>query len=124
MRDRQFSIEQPQGDGWPTPADGSRSRIMIDIFGSGEYFIEVRGEIIKFEFGDRFGPMPLTKTGAEKTSIGPRHPFWRAASLWALQGKRLDGNKAVWHEPKRPLLKHLGGRDYLIIEDGEKGYDW
>lgn len=122
MNDKQFSIERPAH--WPSAADGSTSRIMIDVFGSGDYYIEVRGELIKFEFGERFGPMPLTKKGAERTSIGPNHQFWRAASLWNLQGRRLEGDRAIWHEPKKPVLKHLGGRNYQVIEDGEKGHDW
>lgn len=121
--DKQFSIEQPIGDGWPTPADGSKSHIMIDIFGGGEYFIDVADETIKFEWSERFGPMALTKKGAER-ALTPKHKFWRAASLWNLQGQRLEGSKAIWHEPKKPVLQHLGGRNFMVIEDGEKGYDW
>ena len=119
----------PVGDGWPeAPADGSKPRIMIDIFGGGEYFIDVGIETIKFEWSERFGPMALTKRGAER-SLGPAHPFWRAASLWNLQGQRLDGSRAIWHEPRKPVYetKHLGGRNYeiiKIIDPGESGHDW
>ena len=68
--------------------------------------------------------MPINKDGSECLSIGPKHGFWRAASLWNLQGRRLEGNRAIWHEPKKPVLKHLGGRHYQIIEQGEPGHDW
>ena len=116
MSDRQFSIPALRGFG--------KKHIFLDCFGVEDYFIDVRGKIIRFEWSDRFGPLPVTKTGVEMRSIGPQHAFWRAASLWNLQGRRLNGNKAVWHEPKKPVLRHLGGKNYLIIEPGEPGYDW
>ena len=121
LADRQFSIPKP--DDWLKPGE-KPSRIMIDCFGGGEFFITVREKIVRFEWSEQFGPLPVTKTGAEMTSIGPKHPFWRAVSLWNLQGRRVDGNNAIWHEPKKPVLKHLGGRNYMIIEDGEPGHDW
>ena len=119
--DRQFSIPKPDGFDKPgTPP----SRIMIDCFGGGEYFIDLRGKLVRFEWSEQFGPMPINKDGSEALSIGPKHGFWRAASLWNLQGQRLDGNCAIWHEPKKPVLKHLGGRNYMVVEDGEPGHDW
>ena len=117
--DRQFSVPAP----WPEKP-GKETRIMVDCYGSGEYFIDVRGKMVRFEWSARFGPMPINADGSEASSIGPRHDFWRAASLWNLQGRRLDGSKAIWHEPKKPVLKHLGGKDYLVIQDGEPGHDW
>jgi hypothetical protein len=127
MADRQFSIPVP--DSWREP-DEKPSRIMIDCFGSDdEYLIDVRGKSVRFEWSERFGPMPINKDGSEALSIGPKHGFWRAASLWNLQGRRLDGNKAIWHEPRKPKYetKHLGGNRYLIvkvIDPGEPGHDW
>lgn len=115
MGDKQFSI--------PSPWDKD-SRIFIDCFGGDEFLIEVRGKMIRFEWSDRFGPMPVKKGGEELRSVGPRHPFWRAVSLWNLQGRRLKGQTAIWHEPKKPVLEHLGGRHYRVIEDGEKWHDW
>ncbi|MDE2442007.1 MAG: hypothetical protein KGP14_13370 [Betaproteobacteria bacterium] len=112
MADSQFIID-----------DGNAGNICIDIFGDGDYEIEVRGETIHFDWSDRFGPIPLGKRGRE-IDLGPGHKFWRAVSLWKLQGKQLEGNRAIWHEPKKPVLQHLGGRNYLVIEDGEPGYDW
>jgi len=113
MTDSQFSF-----------ADREGNRIFIDCFGSNEYFITVGKSTIRFEWSDIFGPLPITKTGAGR-DLSYRHPFWRAASLWNLQGKRLeDGKNAIWHEPKKPVLKHLGGRHYQQIEPGEPGHDW
>lgn len=114
MSDRQFSIP---------PIDGISSRVMVDAFGDDDLRIEVVGKIVHFSFSQLFGPWPCTKTGRER-SLGPRHPFWRAASLWHLQGSRVESGLAIWHEPKKPVLKHLGGRNYLVIEDGEPGHDW
>ena len=121
MTDRQFSIPKPAGMCEPGEAPG---RIMIDSFGSDEYLIDVRGKPIRFEWSEQFGPMAINKDGTEALSVGPKHGFWRAASLWNLQGRRLEGQKAIWHEPKKPVLKHLGGRHYQVIEDGEPGHDW
>jgi hypothetical protein len=119
MTDKQFSIPNPFGE------DG---RIMIDCYGSGEYFIEVNGEKILFEWSDRFGPLPLNKDGSEKSSIGPSHKFWLVASLWNLQGRRMKGNVAVWHKPRPPIYRtEKRGRKTFIVEvidPGEKGYDW
>src|ERR1044071_3439547 len=99
--DHQFSIP------WPTTT-GRKDRIFIDQFGSGDYEIEVRGKIVRFDWSDQFGPLPINKDGSEARSIGPRHGFWRAASLWKLQGMRLEGKRAIWHEPKKPVTEKRG----------------
>jgi len=112
QHDRQFSIDLPDG-----------SRAFCDCFGGGDYIIAVRGKEIRFEWSERFGPLPVSKTGIP-LELSWRHPFWRAASLWRLQGQRVDGNRCIWHEPKKPVLKHLGGKNYLIVENGEEGWDW
>jgi hypothetical protein len=112
MADSQFSFRDKHGN--PT---------FIDCFGDGGYLISIRGKTILFGWSDRFGPLPTTKDG-RGLELGHKHPFWRAASLWNLQGRRTDGRNAVWHEPKRPVLKHLGGRNYRVLEDGEEGWDW
>lgn len=112
MSDRQFSV----------PFD-NETRAMIDCFGDDEFTISVANRDILFEWSERFGPMPITRDGAQR-DISHKNPFWRAVSLWDLQGQRTEGKKAIWHEPKKPVLKHLGGRNYLIIEHGEPGHDW
>lgn len=124
--DRQFSIPTP--DSWLKPGE-KPSRIMIDCFGGDEYLIDIRGKLVRFEWSEQFGPLPINKDGSEALSIGPKHGFWRAASLWNLQGRRLDGDLAIWHEPRQPVYEteHISGRKYLItkvIDPGEPGHDW
>ena len=111
--DKQFSV--PFGD--------RGGQAFIDCFGGGEYLIDVRGKLIRFEWSERFGPLPINKDGSEPRSIGPRHGFWRAASLWNLQGQRVEGKKAIWHEPKKPVTEKRGRRTF-IVQDGEPGWDW
>lgn len=118
MADHQFSIPAP----WPEKA-GEETRVMIDSFGGDEYFIDVRGKLIRFEWSEQFGPLPINKDGSEARSIGPKHGFWRAASLWNLQGKRLEGARAIWHEPKKEVLK-IRGRMIFVVQPGEPGHDW
>jgi hypothetical protein len=120
--DKQFSIEGSKA------ADGSRSRIFIDCFGGGDYHIQVRGKLVRFEWSEMFGPMPVNADGSEARSIGPRHGFWRAASLWNLQGRRIEDGVCVWHEPKKPVyeIEKVGRKNILkrVIEPGEEGWDW
>jgi hypothetical protein len=103
--------------------DGFESKVCIDIFGGEELLMPTAKGDVLFEWSAQFGPQPIKKGGAGR-DLPPRHPFWRAASLWNLQGRRMMNGKCFWHEPKKPVLKHLGGRNYLIIEDGEAGHDW
>lgn len=103
-------------------------RVFIDCFGAGGYEIEVKGEVVLFDWSERFGPLPVTKGGSER-HLSHRHPFWRAVSLWSVQGKRLDGKRAIWHEPKRPMTRPgripgVRGVQQIIVEEGEVGWDW
>ena len=97
-------------------------RAFIDCFGSGNYKIVVRGVVIQFDWSDGFGPLPMTKSGAER-HLSWRHPFWRAASLWNLQGMRVEDGFAIWHEPKSPVTEKRG-RQTFIVDPGEPGWDW
>lgn len=119
MTDRQFSIPSPFFDD---------SRIMIDCYDGDEYFIDVGGKLIRFEWSDRFGPLPLRKDGSEMTSIGPSHKFWKAVSWWNAQGRVLHWNKAIWHKPPPPIYKteKRGRKTWIVgvIDAGEEGHDW
>lgn len=117
--DRQFSIAAP----WPEPP-GKKTRVMIDCFGGGEYFIEVRGQRIRFEWSDIFGPLPINKNGTEAKSIGPKHGFWRAVSWWNLQGRKIENGLCVWRVPKRPVYEIKNRFITKVIEPGEEGWDW
>ena len=99
------------------------TRTIVDCFFGDTLEILVGGEAIPFEFSEFFGPMPVTKRGAEK-HLGPKHLFWRAVSLWKFQGSRMAGKVAVWHEPKAPVFSHLGGKNYAIIEYGDDAWWW
>lgn len=113
MADKQFVV----GSG--------ESKCFVDIFGDGpQLLIEAGAQVILFCWSDLFGPIPECKNG-DVRDLNHRHPFWHAVSLWNLQGRRIaDDGSCLWHEPKKPVLRHLGGRNYEVIEDGEEGYDW
>jgi hypothetical protein len=115
----------PQGmpDPGPSYSLPPVARAMIDCYGGDELHIMTRRGSVRFEWSEQFGPLPANKNGLERT-LPPSHPFWRDVSLWNLQGRRMDGKTAIWHEPRKPKYDHLGGRDYLVIEDGEIGHDW
>jgi hypothetical protein len=80
------------------------------------------GGLFRFDWSEQFGPLPTRKDGGERL-LGPRHKFWRAVSLWNLQGQRVDGKRAIWHEPKQPVFEKRGQRSF-IVEQGEPGWDW
>ena len=98
-------------------------RMFVDCFGGGAYQITVGQRTIIFEWSYIFGPIPITKTG-KVLELSPRHKFFSAASLWNIQGQRIDGTKAIWHEPKQPVIENIGVNNYKIIEPGETGWDW
>jgi hypothetical protein len=128
MHDRQLKFKHVG----PAPASDADPLIITGVlscFGGGSYEIEVRGKIIRFDWSEQFGPLPINRDGSEARSIGPKHAFWRAASLWNLQGQRLDGKHAIWHEPQKPVyeLTPATGRHRVItkvIHPGEPGHDW
>lgn len=94
----------------------------ICSFANGVYELSIFGETILFEWSEIFGPLPITKTGRER-KLRNAHPFWSAVSLWAIQGKQSDGSRAVWHMPKQPVVKHIAGKHYRLVEDGELGHE-
>ena len=109
-------------------AGGGSGRLFIDCWGAGGYEIETSDKVVLFDWSERFGPLPVKKNGDER-HISHRHPFWRAVSLWRLQGMRLEGKRAIWHEPKRPVTKPgrirgVRGVQQIIVEPGEEGWDW
>lgn len=87
-------------------------RVMLDL-GGPDFVISVRGKRIKFEMHPWCGPVALTRRG-DPASVQPM-AFLAAASLWAQQGRRVEDGLCVWHHDPKPILKHLGGRNYLIV---------
>ncbi len=58
-----------------------------------------------FEWSEIFGPTAVSSRTGDPLEKQPseRSPFWRAASVWARQGKRTEPHggrlHAVWNEP-------------------------
>ena len=99
--------------------------ICIDAWGVGPFvIIDRNGKSYRFEDSDRFGPA-LCKANGELFANpypGERSPFWRAHFLWRKQGRRVsyDGITCVWREPKPTVIKHMGGKHWIIVENGEE----
>ncbi len=98
-------------------------RIHVCCFSDGKtYRICVGARTFLFDWSDRFGPTLVDKDGRQLSAALPRR-FVIAASLWAVQGKRVEDGMCVWHTPRKPVFKIQNGM-MVIIEDGEKGWDW
>lgn len=87
-----------------------------------DFRISIDGEEYTFDWHAYCGPTPTTKRGYER-KLGPRHKFWKVVTWWKLQGREVKDGLCVWRVPQPPKLKHLGGRHYLIIENGEPGWE-
>lgn len=78
----------------------------IDSWGAGPFVIHLGPNCrsFRFEDSDRFGPIPLRKTGTEIREpgyFGEQSPFWYVWGKWVAQGRRLaaDGITCIWdHE--------------------------
>ena len=68
---------------------------ILDIYEGETLVIKAGRWDVLFEFHDHLGPMPVTKTGNGR-NLGPRHPFWRAVTLWSKQGKRSENGRAIY----------------------------
>lgn len=115
MNDDQWSIPDPINPEF---------RIFLDAYGAGGvYEIETKRGNVLFSWSDRFGPLPEKKNG-EVRDLPWNHPFWLCASLWNLQGRRAEGNRAIWHKPRKPVYRIVGREIVEIIDEGEPGHDW
>ncbi len=81
-------------------------------FGGPEYDIQVDGKRFHFEMHPYCGPVAINKRGEELK----RQPlnFLAAVSLWDQQGRRVEDGLCRWDREPIPILKHLGGKNYLI----------
>lgn len=70
-------------------SDG-KAKIVCFLGGGELYEIKIGASVILFEMHRYCGPMPLDKRTYEARELGPKAPFWRAASLWAQQGKKTE----------------------------------
>jgi hypothetical protein len=78
-----------------------------------------------FEWSDQWGPLRTRKDGSDAVQPGSQSRFWAATSLWARQGKRVDGKAALWEEPP-PIThyyKRVGRSRVLVASRSAEGYD-
>ncbi len=101
--------------------------VRCDTWGAGPFLLTVAGRQHRFEDSDRFGPLRVRKDGSIPSDPWwpERHPFWVAHRCWVRQGRRLesDGVTCIWAPPKPTVVRHLGGRNFMMIEDGDEDGD-
>jgi hypothetical protein len=95
----------------------------LDSWGAGPFVLHVGTKAWRFEDSDRFGPLIITKRGAEASvQPGERSPFWQAHMAWRKQGRRLaeDGITCIY-DPLKPTLYRKVGRKNIIVQHGDEG---
>jgi hypothetical protein len=76
--------------------------------------VSVKGKIYLFEILTSGGAAFVTSTGKERRQVPTL--AWEAISWWAQQGERIDEDGlCMWDYPPKDILKHLGGRHYLLV---------
>lgn len=72
-----------------------------------------------FEMHPTCGPATLDRHGAiAERQPGPRSPFWRAVTLWAMQGRRVDTDgRCIWDEPPTIRVVHVAGRQHVVLPE-------
>lgn len=72
-----------------------------------------------FEMHPTCGPAALDRHGAvSERQPGPRSLFWRAVTLWNMQGQRVDvDGRCVWDEPPPVRVAHVVGRQHLVLAE-------
>jgi hypothetical protein len=90
---------------------------MCLLLGGPEYDIVVRGRTYHFEMHPYNGPNLINPDGSVKVKQpAERDPFWRAVALWEKQGRRLEAEgRCVWDLEPVPVIRHLRGRQYLVV---------
>lgn len=76
--------------------------------------ISVAGKLYEFEMHPYCGPTLLNRKG-EPCKYQPL-AFLHAASLWAQQGQRIKDGLCRWDHDREPILVHLGGRHYKVVD--------
>jgi len=72
-----------------------------------------------FEMHPTCGPAASVRHGAvAERQPGPRSPFWRAVTLWNMQGRRVDvDGRCVWDEPPPVRVAHVVCRQHLVLAE-------
>ena len=82
--------------------------------------IAVNGRGLRLGWSDRWGPYLADQHGdPAKREPGPNHEFWRAASLWNRQGKRIENGTAIWHEPAPEIIEVRGRMIVNVVQIAE-----
>lgn len=76
--------------------------------------ISVRGIIYEFEMHPYCGPNILNRKG-EPLKHQPIS-FLKAASLWSQQGQRIENGLCRWDCDREPILVHLGGKNWKVVD--------
>lgn len=76
----------------------------VDTWGSGPFYIRVKGKRYAFEDSDMFGPSFLNKDGSisARQPISEKHPFWLGYIPWRNGGRKVrwGGKVCVYEKPK------------------------
>lgn len=83
------------------------------------------GQVFRFEFSHRFGPMMIDKRGRTIDTAPPlKSPFWKALTAWSQQGCRLDDHGcAVYDLPPVRQYVRLCGRQWALVPEGREPLD-
>lgn len=96
----------------------------IDSWGAGPFVIKNEGKSFRFEFSERFGPIPLRPDNEidEKYNWPGRSPFWPALHQWIKGGKRVaeDGVTCVWDHLRPNKFYRIAGKHIVIVEHGDE----
>jgi hypothetical protein len=96
----------------------------IDSWGTGPLVLEAKGKSFRFEDSSEFGPSLVNKAGDPMKNPWPsdRSPFWRAHRIWVRQGRRIaeDGRTCIWDEPKPQIVRRIGRRSVVIVQQGDE----
>lgn len=78
-----------------------------------QFDIQAGGKRYHFEWHPYCGPVVLDKRG-DPHSIQPLK-FLEAASLWVKQGNRIEDGLCRWDHERKPIWKHISGRNYEFV---------
>ena len=83
-----------------------------------EYKIRAGGKEFTFDFHPFCGPTLIGKRGNQIKFPPQNSPFWDALYWWIKQGKQVDSEGYCvfkWETKPVNILKHLGGRNYMVL---------
>lgn len=83
------------------------------------------GQVFRFEFSRRFGPVMIGKRGHTVERVPPqRSSFWKALHWWGKQGHRIDDHGCcVYDMPPLTRYVRLCGRQWAQVPDGHDPAD-